>query len=507
MNRISKKLTVLILLISLLYLMNGCFPDRSPVAPEQNDTRRPKVAYSLPGDESIITSDTREATVWFDELMNQNTVSENFSISITPDVLPWTNVQSVASIAISGSEPNFLFLGYGVKGILYSDNGGSSWKFIENLTDKRIRITAIDPTDSRIIFAATDSALFRSQDKGIDWSEAGNGLPSGIAIHTISFDGLNSRTVWLGTSHGIYKSSDGGESWQSTGTPPSWSGQEYKKIAVDPGNSSIVYAATLGRYIYKSIDGGTAWTLIRGTSKTLPTSRIYDIEIDPANGMVLYAATINRGIYKSTDAGENWSEANNGIDDLNTRQVRVDPSNSLRVYALTPGQIFVSKDSAGTWEKVDIPAAGEENLDLLISPSDGQNLLAATNKGIYRSLDQGVTWNVADEIDQQSLLVRGSFSFEEWQGEMQFVTVEGDTVTAQPYQYGDTGLDVPTPFEQNPKATKMIFTLQKSLIPHWNYYLLVGGAFTGDSWRHQAGAQDIHGMSLEYDYTSLFTVQ
>lgn len=506
MNRIFRQLAFLVFFLGGLHLLNGCFPDRSPVSAEQNDTRRPKVAYSIPGDESIIAPDTHQATVWFDELMNQNTVSENFSISITPDLLPWTNIQAVAAIGQSDSEPDFLFMGYGDKGVLYSENGGASWKFLERLASEHIRMVRIDPVDAGIVLAATDSMLFRSLDKGQEWSGIMNGLPAGISIYTVEFDGANTKTIWAGTSQGIYKSVDGGDNWQAAGTLPSWSGQEFSKIAVDPGNSATVYAATLGRYIYKTTDAGATWTLIRGTSRTLPTSRIYDIEIDPANGAVLYAATINRGIYKSVDAGENWSAANNGIDDLNTRKVRIDPANNLRVFAITPTRIFASMDSAGSWQMLDTPAGQGDILQLELHPSDQQSLLLATTKDIYRSTDNGTTWSEANSVDQQSLKVPGTYNYEEWQGELQFVTVEGDTVTAEPYRYGETSLDVPTPFDQNPKATKMIFTLEKSLLPDWNYYLVVRGAFTGDSWRRQPGAQDIHGMSLEYDYTALIGV-
>ena len=60
-----------------------------------------------------------------------------------------------------------------------------------------------------------------------------------------------------------------------------WTDQEISQIVVDKNDPAIIYASTLGRFIYKSVDDGNSWEMKRGDTSTLGTSRIYDILLLP----------------------------------------------------------------------------------------------------------------------------------------------------------------------------------------------------------------------------------
>jgi hypothetical protein len=77
-------------------------------------------------------------------------------------------------------------------------------------------------------------------------------------------------------------------------------------VAADPNRSGVVYAWVFMNLangsIRKSIDGGVTWATIFPT-----TAAIFNITIDPGNSDVLYAPTVGHGAFKSIDGGQHWS--------------------------------------------------------------------------------------------------------------------------------------------------------------------------------------------------------
>jgi hypothetical protein len=75
-----------------------------------------------------------------------------------------------------------------------------------------IRSTAI-ASDNQFLVASHEGA-FRSEDGGITWEQAGNGLPS-KNISSVSFDATHRRLLATSDVTGvIFESHDGGRSWQ-----------------------------------------------------------------------------------------------------------------------------------------------------------------------------------------------------------------------------------------------------------------------------------------------------
>jgi len=74
-------------------------------------------------------------------------------------------------------------------------------------------------------------------------------------------------------------------------------------VALDAENSMVIYAATRGTGVLKSLDGGKSWQEI---NDGLPTPDIRCLGIDPRNANVLYAGTTNEGIVKTENGGKSW---------------------------------------------------------------------------------------------------------------------------------------------------------------------------------------------------------
>jgi hypothetical protein len=93
------------------------------------------------------------------------------------------------------------------------------------------------------------------------------------------------------------------------------------------------------------------------------------------------------GLVVSTDAGKTWRAVSlEGQVDLHVIR-----AGSQLVYGFDAlsANLLVSGDSGKTWESGQPPAS---LMDLAIDPADDRHILAATERGMFRSRDRGVRW-------------------------------------------------------------------------------------------------------------------
>ncbi|MFM9996769.1 MAG: hypothetical protein ACKVU4_13330 [Phycisphaerales bacterium] len=202
------------------------------------------------------------------------------------------------------------------------------------------------------------------------------------------------KIVWVGTGegnnrnssswgNGVYRSTDGGATWTHCGLGDS---HNIPRLAVDPRNPDVCYAACLGhlwgpnaeRGLYKTSDGGRTWTAsLQVSDRTGAT----DVILDPADPDTVYCAMYTRerkawrytsgseegGIFKSTNAGRTWTRLTNGLP-KRTGNIGLDVcrKNPKVVYAI------VESDDGG-WG---------------VEPFDDRSKAG----GVFRSEDAGETW-------------------------------------------------------------------------------------------------------------------
>ena len=77
----------------------------------------------------------------------------------------------MSSLVLEPGNGQHLYMGTS-KGIFQSRDSGQTWKATnEGLANLNIRAIAMDPQDSRVLYAGTNgSGLFRSQDGGLSWT-------------------------------------------------------------------------------------------------------------------------------------------------------------------------------------------------------------------------------------------------------------------------------------------------------------------------------------------------
>jgi photosystem II stability/assembly factor-like uncharacterized protein len=305
---------------------------------------------------------------------------------------------------------------------------------------------AIHPHDPSTLYAATGEGIGVSTDAGAAWRDAG---ALGAPAFAVAIDPLTPSTLYAATYCELRKSLDGGESWTTldieAGARRSCN---FYKLAVDPGNSDVVYAASLGDSdgcpgcyrgsVYRSADGGVSWTDVGaaldtydhgalivdadsnvyvGTdlgalrsadggatwtlgSEGLPAigPEVFALAIDPANPSTLYAGTY-RGVFRSFDAGASWSPLL--VRDAEVFAVAVDPRRPATLYAgmtsfpvvAADGGILRSTDGGVTWRNVRSDAGSRYPLALAVAASGPPAVYAGTyGDGVVKSVDGGDAW-------------------------------------------------------------------------------------------------------------------
>lgn len=99
----------------------------------------------------------------------------------------------------------------------------------------------------------------------------------------------------------------------------------------------------------------------------------------------------NLGVIMSEDGGQSWTALSDGVGgpvDFHVMEVsRADPE---VLYGAHAGMLQTSRDAGRTWRVVG--PAPARLIDIATSAHDADTLLAATEAGLLRSTDRGVTW-------------------------------------------------------------------------------------------------------------------
>ena len=148
----------------------------------------------------------------------------------------------------------------------------------------------------------------KSSDNGQTWSPLNSGL-SGPYVQSLAIDPIAPQTVYAGTDFdGVFKSINGANNWTSVNS--GLVSSNIQALIADPIHSGTVYLAYGGgqaAVLAKTVDGGQNWVSINSGLTSAWT--ILPLAIDPANSSILFAGTLGTGVFKSTDGGQNWRPA------------------------------------------------------------------------------------------------------------------------------------------------------------------------------------------------------
>ena len=222
------------------------------------------------------------------------------------------------------------------------------------------------------------------------------------------------------TGDGVYKTTNGGKTWSYAGLRET---HMVAKLAIDPRDPNVVYAASMGhvfmpnseRGIFKTIDGGKSWRKLLFVDSD--TGGI-DLAMDSRDPKVLYAAMwqaqrrpwtlINggpgSGLFKTTDGGAHWNKisTNRGFATgiLGKIGVAVAASNPRVVYAIVQareGGVFRSNDAGATWKRVNSEWKLRQRAfyytAIFVDPTNPEVAYAPEVDAVFKTKDGGKTWS------------------------------------------------------------------------------------------------------------------
>ena len=298
----------------------------------------------------------------------------------------------------------------------------------------RINTVAIHPNDPKIMYVGcAKGGIFKTTDGGTNWVPIFDDQ-SYLSISHITFDPADPNKLYVGTGDlnisgsvyvgdGVYRSDDAGQTWTHLGLTDQ---RIISRVFVDPADSKIIYAATMGtpfqrdnkRGLYKSTDSGQSWQQVLFVADQ---AGIIDFLIDPSNTQILYAASWDRirtnreslvtgpngKIWKSIDGGANWTHLTNGLPNFDVSRIGITMSgqNSNTLYASYTGDnlqlenVYKTTDAGANWTVVMTDSLNSNALggfgwyfgQIRVNPADDDEIYVLGVE-LHNTSDGGLDW-------------------------------------------------------------------------------------------------------------------
>ncbi len=209
--------------------------------------------------------------------------------------------------------------------------------------------------------------VFRRPADGTEWSHV---LPD-IETHVVMVHPSNPDVVLAGTAVGIQVSTDHGSTFKPAQFPDKiqiWS------FLVDRRNPSRIIAGASPVAFYESTDMGQSWTAlpdsgIQEREKCAFRHRAMRMVQHPTKPDTIYAALEVNGVARSDDFGRTWTDCSEHLIEL------------AKLPHLK-SSILTKNDAEGMLD----------GHAITISPADPDAVVLACRMGLFRSTDQGKTW-------------------------------------------------------------------------------------------------------------------
>jgi ligand-binding sensor domain-containing protein len=292
--------------------------------------------------------------------------------------------------ALAVDEKGYLLAGTS-NGVFRSADNGNQWEMIRGefrlrrlpfrspvntelpLTTTRSLVAFTDTEDQRsYVLAGTDRGIFRSVNGSNGWRPVNRGLPkrdrrtghASVAVFALAADPLP-RRMFAGTDYGVFCSTNNGGRWRpaNSGLP---------NTDADTGLTTTAIHALLA--LAQPVDGqpdsvrpepveGPEELPAHGSTGS-PLTGIFarfGLSKNPGPQTCLFAGT-DQGVFCSNDNGESWRPANQGLPDTN-------PDSGITSTRISHLAACVDPESQRTY------------------------LFAGTDKGVFRSDDNGESWS------------------------------------------------------------------------------------------------------------------
>ena len=233
---------------------------------------------------------------------------------------------------------------------------------------------------------------------------------------------------------------------------------------------NVFYMGTTGGGVWKTTDFGNHWHNISDGYFKSPS--IGAINVYQKKPEIVYVGTgsdglrsniiVGKGVYRSEDAGETWDHI--GLENVGQiGAVEIHPDDPNTIYVAAIGQPFKNNQERGLYKSIDGGKSWNKILylsdsigivDVEFAPDDPNTLYAAswraerkpwtiisgsTNGGAFKSVDAGKTWNKIDLGFESEYIGKIDFAVSKSNPDRLFVMVEASEGKGGLYKSEDRG--------------------------------------------------------------------
>ena len=192
--------------------------------------------------------------------------------------LAWTAANAglpraiVTALALDPSNPAVLYAGTSAGGVFKTANRALTWTPANaGIGTSDISHLVLDPSNPNVVYAAIEgcsagcsspAGVFKSTNGGTSWISASAGLTDDLQVIALAIDPEDTRILYAATRfNGLFKTTNGGVNWMSINPEPTGTmfAIVHFALVVDPANTDTVYAGTFDG-VLKTTDGGKTWT-------------------------------------------------------------------------------------------------------------------------------------------------------------------------------------------------------------------------------------------------------
>ena len=278
------------------------------------------------------------------------------------------------------------------------------------------------------------AGVFRRDAAGSDWQH----VLSDLEAYTVFAHPRDPDLVFAGTADGVYRSTDRGATFKRANFPDS--GVQIWSFMPDPADNKRMLAGGSPVSVYRSDDAGASWKRMPdphmpSRAKMPFACRVMRFAPHPKKPGEIYAVLEVSGVMRSTDDGESWSDCSDHLVKLSEQEPRLrsklvsdtEAEGMLDGHAICTSAadpdgviiavrmgLFRSKDQGKTWDdlRVDRFSPFTYGRDVRVSPQEPSTLyaclsVAASSKdgALYRSTDIGKTWQRFDKVKPHGTLM------------------------------------------------------------------------------------------------------
>jgi photosystem II stability/assembly factor-like uncharacterized protein len=270
------------------------------------------------------------------------------------------------------------------------------------------------------------TGIFRRLEGEGSWDHV---LPD-LEAYTVTVHPRHPNVVFAGTSDGVWRSTDRGATFKRADFPDL--GKQIWCFLVDRGDPNLIYAGGSPVDVYRSEDCGEHWRKLPNPGvkdrATAPFAvRVMRMAQHPNKPNEIFAALEVNGVIRTTDGGETWQDCSADlfrlselphlksriVSDtfaegmLDAHAIAVTPADPDAVYLAVRMGLFRSEDQGKTWQDMEVGRFSPFTYgrDIRVSPTDPSVLYAALSVAaashdgaLYRSLDAGKTWSRFDKV-------------------------------------------------------------------------------------------------------------